>query len=407
MFARLLQLSWRNVWRNTRRTIITGLAVGFGLAALLFTESLMQGMTTYMIDATTDPWMGDAQIHRMGFLETRQLELTVNRSGEVMERLYSDSAVSGFTPRVLSPASISSARQLKPVTLAGVDRTTDPGVTMLMSAMDTGSYFTGDSMEIVIGRRLARDLEVELGDVLVITAAGADSGLSSSMFLLSGICDFGNEELDRFTAYIDIGAADRLLGLDGRIHEIALVLPDHASEGDTFTAMLDMYTEHGNIAEGWTELAPQVSSMLDMVDVSMVIMSAILFGLVVFGIVNSLFMSVYERMFELGIMKALGTRPVTVGTMVVMEAFWLGAVSTLIGLVLGGAVIWITSGSGIGFGEIEFSGLTFSRPIYPEISPARAWAYPVFTLLLVTLAGVFPGVHAARQNPAESMRRSL
>jgi len=407
MLARMLLLSWRNVWRNTRRTIITGLAVGFGLAALLFTESLMQGMATYMIDATTDPWMGDVQIHRRGFRDTRQLELTLNRSREIMEQLSSDSAVSGFTPRVLSPASISSARELKPVTLAGVDRTTDPRVTMLMSAIDTGSYFTGDSMEIVIGSRLAQDLEVELGDVLVITVAGADSGLSSSIFLLSGICDFGNEELDRFTAYINIGTADRLLGLDGGIHEIALVLPDPSAAGDTSLALLDGYTAWGNIAEGWTELAPQISSMLELVDVSMVIMSAILFGLVVFGIVNSLFMSVYERMFELGIMKALGTRPGTVGAMVVMEAFWLGTVSTVIGLVLGGAMIWMTSGQGIGFGEIEFSGLTFSRPIYPEISPARAWAYPAFTMLLVTLAGIFPGVHAARQNPAESMRRSL
>jgi ABC-type lipoprotein release transport system permease subunit len=312
-----------------------------------------------------------------------------------------------YTPRVLSTASLASARELKPVTLTGVDMSTDPAVTLLESAMETGSYFTGDSMEMVLGYRLASDLKVELGDVLVITAARTDSGLASSMFLLSGICNFCNDQLDRYSAFINIGSARDLLQLGEGFHEIAIVLPDADMVGDTSLALWERYTDRENIAEGWTELAPQISSMLDLVNVSMVIMSAILFGLVIFGIVNSLFMSVYERMFELGIMKAVGTRPGTIGYMVIMEAFWLGVISSAIGLAIGLLIIWITSGTGISFGEIEFSGITFSRPIFPVLSPGRAWAYPVFTLLLTTLAGIFPGIHAARQNPAESMRRSL
>lgn len=407
MFLRMLKFSWRNVWRNARRTVITGLAVGFGLASLLFTEGLMQGMTNHMVDATTDPWMGDVQIHREGFLDTRQLELTVNRPGEVMDSLSGDSLVRAFTPRILSPASLSSARELKPVTLIGVDGGSDPDVTMLRAAIDTGSYFSGDSMEIILGHRLAEELEVELGDVLVITAAGTDSGLASSMFMLSGICNFGSEQLDRYSAFVNIGTAGDLLDLGDDIHEIALVLPDPELARDTTLSLWDRYSTHGNSAMGWADLSPQISSMLDLVNISMLIMSAILFGLVIFGIVNSLFMSVYERMFELGIMKAVGTRPGTIGAMVVMEAFWLGLISTVIGLVLGILLIWITSGTGISFGEIEFSGITFSRPIYPDIDPGRAWMYPVFTILLVGLAGIFPGIHAARQNPAESMRRSL
>lgn len=367
----------------------------------------MQGMTNHMVDATTDPWMGDVQIHREGFLDTRQLELTVNRPGEVMDSLSGDSLVRAFTPRILSPASLSSARELKPVTLIGVDGGSDPDVTMLRAAIDTGSYFSGDSMEIILGHRLAEELEVELGDVLVITAAGTDSGLASSMFMLSGICNFGSEQLDRYSAFVNIGTAGDLLDLGDDIHEIALVLPDPELARDTTLSLWDRYSTHGNSAMGWADLSPQISSMLDLVNISMLIMSAILFGLVIFGIVNSLFMSVYERMFELGIMKAVGTRPGTIGAMVVMEAFWLGLISTVIGLVLGILLIWITSGTGISFGEIEFSGITFSRPIYPDIDPGRAWMYPVFTILLVGLAGIFPGIHAARQNPAESMRRSL
>jgi ABC-type lipoprotein release transport system permease subunit len=407
MFLRMLKFSWRNIWRNARRTVITSLAVGFGLASLLFTESLMQGMISHMIEATTDPWMGDVQVHREGFLDTRQLVLTINRPDTILSMLSRDTTVLAYTSRVLSPASLSSARELKPVTLTGVDHTTDPGVTMLQSSIDTGSYLSGDSMEIILGYKLAGDLRVGLGDVLVITAAGADSGLASSMYILSGICRFGSDVQDRYSAFVNIGSARSLLGLEERVHEIAMVLIDPAMAEDTSLALWDNCSAHGNIAQGWKELAPQISSMLSMVDVSMLIMSAILFGLVMFGIVNSMFMSVYERMFELGIMKAVGTRPGTIGTMVMMEAFWLGVISTVAGLTLGLLIIWIASGSGISFGDIEFSGVVFQRPIFPEITFGSAWIYPVFTLLLTTLAGIFPGIHAARQNPAESMRRSL
>lgn len=407
MFLRMLKFSWRNMWRNTRRTLITGLAVGVGLAALLFTESLMEGMTSHMVAATTEPWLGDAQIHREGFLDTRRLELVINRSDTLLEMLSRDSLVRAFTPRVISPATLSSAREMKPVTLAGVDGTTDPEVTMLESAIDTGGYLSGDSMEIVVGYRLAEDLRAELGDVLVMTAAGMDSGLASSMYLLSGICRFGSEKQDRYMAFVNIDSADQLLGMNGEVHEIAVSFPDPELASDTCLAFWDRYSSFGNVAESWLELSPQLTGMLDMVDMSMFIMSVILFGLVVFGIVNSLFMSVYERMFELGIMKAVGTRPGTMAAMVIMEAFWLGVISTAIGLALGLAAIWITSGTGISFGEIQFSGVVFDRPIFPEITFAGGWIYPAFTLLLTTVAGVFPGIHAARRDPAESMRRSL
>ncbi len=142
----MAKFSWRSIWRNKRRTIITCLAVGFGLAALLFSDGLMQGMAVYMVSGTTDPWMGDAQIHRDGYLDTRELELTINDPDSIVAMMAGDTSVTAYTERVLSSASLSSAREMKPVMLTGVDRLTDPRITMLQTAIDTGSYFTCDSM---------------------------------------------------------------------------------------------------------------------------------------------------------------------------------------------------------------------------------------------------------------------
>ncbi len=407
MFIRLVKFAWKIIWRNFRRTVITGLAVGLGLGSMMFTEALMQGMSTHMIQTTTESWMGDAQIHRDDFLDTRNINLTISRPDSMFSRLDSDSTVSFYSARLLSPVSVTSTTELKPVTLIGVDCRTDSNVTMLKAAVITGSYLSGDSTELIIGYKLADDLNAVLGDVIVITAAQADSGLSSSMFFVSGICRFGSDNLDRYSAFVNLTTAGVMLGIPGEIHEIAVRFPQAETGADASLEFRRRFSVFGNSALGWPELAPQVGSMLSMVDISMAIMAAILFGLVVFGIVNSLFMSVFERMYEFGVMKAVGTRTGTISIMVILEAFWIAVVSTVIGIAFGLLIIWITSRTGISFGEIEVSGIIFDKPIYPVLRLSRIWLYPLFTLFLTTAAGIYPGIHAGRLNPAEAMRKSL
>ncbi|MEN8209099.1 MAG: FtsX-like permease family protein [Candidatus Fermentibacteria bacterium] len=407
MFSRLLKFAWKVIWRNFRRTLITGIAVGLGLGAIMFTEALMQGMSTHMIQTTTESWMGDAQIHGNGFLDTRNINLVIKRPDSILSLLELDSSVSFYTPRILSPASATSATEMKPVTLIGVDMQTDPEVTMLKTAIDSGFYFSGDSTELIIGYKLAEDLDAGLGDVIVITAAQAGSGLSSSMFFVSGICRFGNDNLDRYSAFINISAAGAMLGIQGEIHEIAVRFPQVEMGADTSLGFWSRFSVFGNTALGWPELAPQIGSLLNMVNVSMAIMAAILFGLVVFGIVNSLFMSVFERMYEFGVMKAVGTRTGTITVMVILEAFWIAVISTVTGIAIGLLIIWITSKTGISFGDLEVSGVMIDRPIYPEMILSRIWIFPLFTLILTTAAGIYPGIHASRLNPAEAMRKSL
>ncbi len=407
MFIRLVKFAWKIICRNRRRTVITGLAVGLGLGSMIFTEALMQGMSAHMIDTTTESWMGDAQIHRNGFLDTRNINLIIKRPDSTLSMLELDSTVTSCTPRILSPASATSTTELKPVTLIGVDIETDPEVTMLEAAIDSGYYLSGDSTELIIGYKLALDLNAGLGDVIVITVAQAGSGLSSSMFFVSGICHFGNDNLDRYSAFVNLSAAGRMLGIQGEIHEIAVKFPQAEMGADTSLGFWNKFSVFGNTALGWPDLAPQIGSLLSMVDVSMSIMAAILFGLVVFGIVNSLFMSVYERMYEFGVMKAVGTRTGTITVMVILEAFWIAVISTVIGIAIGLLIIWITSKTGINFGDMEVSGVTINKPIFPVLTLGRVWIYPLSTLILTTAAGIYPGIHAGRLNPAEAMRKSL
>lgn len=393
--------------KNRRRTIITGIAIGVGLAAMMFSDALFTGMSILMVETTTDTWMGHAQIHREKFLETARISLTIENPAKTDSMLTTDTLVTASTGRLISPASLQSARELKPVTLMGVNSKTDSLVSMLKTATDTGNYLSGDSMEIIIGFKLAEDMDLALGDIAVITAAMADSGFSAQMFRVSGICKFGSDQYDRYTAFVNIESAGSLLSLTGEFHEIAIRFSDPASAINPDLPFWSRFSTGNNTVKGWPELAPQITSMIDMANVSLGIQAAILFGLVLFGIINSLFMSVYERMYEFGVMKAVGTSKKAVITMVLLEAFWLGVAGSVIGALIGLGVIEYFAEVGIRFGEVDFSGIMFDKPIYTVAKWSRIWIYPVSTLLFTTLAGIYPGIHAGNLNPSEAMRKSL
>ena len=393
--------------RNKRRTIITGIAIGAGLASLMFSDALFVGMNAHMIESTTRTWMGDAQIHRAGFRETARISYTIEDPVRIQSMLAADTLVVASTGRLISPASLQSAMEMKPVTLMGVNHLTESQISMLEVAIDTGSYLSGDSMEIIIGHKLADDMDIALGDIAVITAAMADSGFASRMFMVSGICKFGSDQYDRYTAYVNIESAESLLGLKDEFHEIAIRFPDPMIAMNPDLAFYSTFSPDSNRAEGWPTLAPQIASLLRMVNVSLTIMALILFGLVLFGIINSLFMSVYERMYEFGVMKAVGTSKFNITAMVLLEAFWLGIVGSLIGVILGFGLIEYYATVGINFGDITFSGVMFDKPLYTIVDWSRIWIYPTATLLFTTLAGLYPGIHAGNLNPSEAMRKSL
>lgn len=407
MVAKLFSIAWRSILRNKRRTAITGAAIGVGLAAMMFTDALYAGLIEYMVESSTETWMGHGQIHREGFEETARVSLTLNNPEGVIAELAGDSFVQAYTGRLISPASLESAWEMKPITLMGVDANTDFRVTSLENSIVQGQYLTGDSMEMIIGDKLAEDMQLEPGDIAVITAARADSGFAGAMFVVSGICRFGSDGLDRYTVFVNLPAAGNLLGLSGALHEIACVFPDPMAALSDSLSFPQQYSLNGNKASAWPVLEPQIYSMVEMVNVSLLVMSFILFGLVLFGIINTLFMSVYERLYEFGVMKAVGTRSSTVAVLVLLEAFWLGVVAVVIGFLLGYAVIHYFSGAGVNFGDFDFSGVMFDQPIYPVINWNTIFLYPVFTVLFTTIAGIYPGIHAGRLNPSKAMRKSL
>lgn len=409
MFLILAKLAWRNIFRNKRRTLIASIAIGIGLTALIFIDAFMIGMAETMIRTATASFLGDAQIHHEGFRDTQEVSLTIQALDKVTENLAKEDIVEHWTQRTLAFGMITSPASVSAINLVGVHPPTEKFLSLIDDAITDGVYFEGDnSRDIVIGAKLAEILEIGLGDRVVVTVAQTESGdLSQEMFRVSGIYRFVGEEMNSGMAFVRIEKAQEMLAIGNRAHEIAIKFTSLVYTQDPDLAFWKTYSEHGNEALSWTELMSQLTVVLEMTKYSKYIMGVILFGVVIFGIINTLFMSLYERMFEFGVLRAVGTRPFGMARIILFEAGALAIVSIGLGSVLGFLVTALLAHTGIDYTGIEMMGVTMQEFIYPVLEVQQFIIYPISVFVFTIIAGLYPAWHVAKMAPVDAMRRSF
>ena len=405
----LLRLAWRNIFRNTRRTVLAGLAIGIGLAALIFTDALIIGMKESMIRTATDTFLGHGQIHLEGFRSTFEVEKVVNNLDGLLSGLRREEGVSSFSVRTQAFGMITSPANVGSIMLYGIEPQFEKDVSKIDEAIMQGRYLdAGDGQGILIGTKLAETLEAGLRDRVVVTVAQAGTGeLAQEMFRVAGIFHFNIREMDGGVAFIPLRKSQELLGLGEGVHEIALHFRDIGLAGDRSLDFWSRYSQHGNEALGWKEIMPELDTAVQMTRFSTLMVALILFGVVALGIVNTLFMSLYERMFEFGVLRAVGTRPLRMALLILFEAGALAVLSMIIGIAIGFAVTYSFSLHGIDYVGIEFGGVTLRELICPVLHFGQFTVLPLYVFLFTLIAGIYPAVFAARLTPAKAMRRSF
>ena len=409
MWLILTKLAWKNIFRNKRRTIIASTAMGIGLAALIFVDAFWMGMEENMIKTATASFLGDAQIHREGFRDEREVSLTIQAFDELTTSLAEEPIVQYFTQRTLASGMITSPASVSAIDLVGVHPPTETFLSKIDDAITQGAYFEGNnSRDMVIGVKLAEILEVGLGHRVVVTVAQAESGeLSQEMFRVSGLYNFADEEMNRGMAFVRIEKAQQMLAIGNGVHEIALKFTSLAYAQDSELPFWDEYSRHGNKALSWIEILPQLKAILEMSQYSKYILGIVLFGVVVFGIINTLFMSLYERMFEFGVLRAVGTRPFRMAQVILFEAGALAIVSIGLGAVLGYIVTALFAHLGIDYTGIEMMGVTMQEFIHPILAVRQFILYPIWVFVFTIIAGLYPARYVAKMSPVDAMRRSF
>ncbi len=401
----ILKLGFRNLLRNKKRTILASMAIGMGLAAIIVADGFWKGMIVNMVDSVTKTYIGHGQVHHPKFMETFESQYYIKHSDQIIQSIKSNPDIKGYSQRALSIGMISSAEDSLNVNVMGIVPDSEKDMSLFSERLIKGAYLKNES-DILIGERLRKKLGVDLGDRIVVTVTNSKTGdIEQELFRLSGIFGIGSKDMDEGFILIHYEKLKRMIAINGP-QEIVFKFKD-LSLVDKNKDFFDTLNSEIVETKSWKQLVPQIVAAIEMSDTSIGIMAAILFSLVALGILNTMFMSLYERTYEFGVVRAIGTKNIQLIKIIVVEAFALAVFSVIIGFIIAaiaGGYMYIY---GLDYSGISFGEMTFTDKIHFVFDWSQVTIFPVALILFTVIISLYPAIHAIKTIPAEALHKSL
>jgi len=404
----VLRLAWRNLWRQPRRTWLTTGAMVFSNVLLVFMISLQFGMYGLMIDNTLKAFTGHMQVQARGYLDERRMRQTIADIGPLADSLRGELGTDEVAARATAFALASSKDRSYGIAVFGVEPQYEPRVSSIPGLVVEGRYLRGDdAADIVIGKLLARNLRVAIGDELTLLGSGRDGSFAAIVANVVGIFESGIAELDRTTAEVPLGLFQDVFYMEGSGHEIVVNATDLGAVPAMMRRVTDLLPKGQDlVVHDWDALQPGLKQAIQADISSAVFMYAVLVVLVAFSVLNTQLMSVLERTHEFGIVMALGLRAGRLGRLVLLETAIMGAIGLLLGALIGGLLTAWVGETGFTMPGMAEMGAKFNLPsrLHPHVTLASLLIGPAVVFLFSLLATLYPALRLHRLQPVEAMR---
>ncbi|NIO48041.1 MAG: FtsX-like permease family protein [Candidatus Aminicenantes bacterium] len=413
---KFIKLAWRNIWRNWRRTILTSLAVAFGMVSIIFTNSYIEGVSESVYRSLIETELGHVKIVSREFLRLERVmprEQLVYNAQSIENGISSLPGISNITERIKFRLILSSEDENEPALGVGINPEKEKNLFDLRQYLIQGSYFQDSSAEMLIGDGLAKKLEVGLGDELLAVTTDINYSTYALSFTVAGIFKTGFTFMDKNLIYIPIEKAQEMLDCDGAAHEILLLLEDAETATEISSEILTFLKESG-LEDTLTAVPWQDNFFLTYLPFATVAVGSILLIIMLIAalvILNTMLMAVVERTHEIGIIKSMGMRNGGIVALILVEATYIGLLGVFIGGLIGSGLSLLAQNTGLNFTrmmeKMEFEIAFFSPIIYPKFSLGILAGAAVFCLATTLFAAIYPARKASRMEPVEALRTSM
>ncbi|MBX9832094.1 MAG: ABC transporter permease [Burkholderiaceae bacterium] len=299
--------------------------------------------------------------------------------------------VAGVSPMVSGSGLALRGEASQAIALMGVDLDRYDRVVGLRSKVVSGTARLSPG-EAIVGRELASDLGVRVGDRLTVQTSSAGGAVSDSV-RVTALVDLGVKDLNRRTVIVPLRAAQSLLALPGGASQLDLTLKD---VWVAQTLARELQTQFPYKIESWQESNAQLVSALNAQSVSTSIIRGVVLAVVVLGIASVLVVSVVQKGREIGILRAMGATRGQVLRVFLVQGAVVGALGSVLGLLLAVALIWVFT---------HFVRGSDGMPLFSiTLAPAMALQIALIASVCGVLAAVAPARRAAALDPAQAIR---
>ena len=406
----ILKIAFRNIFRQRRRSAFTILTMVGGYVLFSLALSISEGTYGTVIEKFTKSYTGHLQVHRKGYLDKPSLYKSLDDYQSLSKEIKKIPDVKSWTPRIYSGALASLDKKTSMAKIIGISPESEAMTTSIRMKLREGEYLKESAevqKDVILGAGLAETLKLKLGNQIVLVGQGADGSISNDLFKVTGILRGDVFSKDRNYCYMDIKAAQQFLSMDTNFHEIAIVVDDYQNAEAASVTLANNLNKSGlgNMEVlPWQKVEKQFYNTMVFEKKGMRICLIVIVIIVAIGVLNTVLMTILERTMEYGVLRALGTRPMILFWMIVLETAGLAIISIIIGFLLSFALNYWVSIHGIDYpNPIDIGGFTITT-MYGLIYSGAFVGPAIVTFCTALLVSILPAIRAMKINPVEAMR---
>lgn len=401
-----IKMAWRNIWRNKRRTLITSASILFAVFFAILMRSIQLGTYDNMIKNVVQAYTGYIQIFDSRYQTDKSIEHSILLSEERLKNIESHEGILNALPRLESFALASTGNQTKGVMVVGTDPEKEAQLTGLSDKIIQGAYLTRGETGLLVTERLSRYLKAGVGDTIILISQGYHGASAADQFPVKGIVRFPSPDLDNKLIFMDLSVCQDFYSAPGMASSISIDLKSEKSMNQAVHRLQNQLGS-GYDVRSWRKILTRLVQQIEGDNIGGIIMLAILYMVVGFGVFGTVQMMTAERQKEFGVMVAIGMQKTRLAGILVMEMLMIGLVGALSGIVLSLPIVY-----GLHIHPIRLSGEmaeTIMAYGMEPIMPA-AWQAGFFfsqtgvVMLIVALAVFFPLLWVTRLRVSKALR---
>jgi ABC-type lipoprotein release transport system permease subunit len=399
----IITLAFRNLFRNVRRTVITATGVVAGVAIMIMGWALVGGLDENVIRAQEDAVTGHVLLRPADYPDdgfTFPIKEAKPLPASLRERLEGPE-IKAWTTRIWFMAKAINGPDAVRIKVIGYDPERDPEVFDRSHWTTTGAWPEAPG-QIAIGSGLKDLLDLDTGQQVLIEARTLPGAINALPFTITGIVQTNTTVVDGLGVWMPLETADQMVLMNRSRSHVAVRL-DNRSGADAAAQRLD--------GEDWRAVTAswEARDLLEINRFRRKALSVVVFVLMAIagaGIANTVIMAAYERVREIGTLRALGLSQGGIRSLFLLEGAALGVMAGLVGAALGCAVVLYFAEHGIDLGMAanKAGDVNMSTMLYMRLSVPSVYGSVGFGFAISVLASLYPAAHAAQLNPAEAVR---
>ncbi len=354
----LFKISFTNLTRRMYRSILVIVLIAIGVTGMMFMEGFYQGILSNMKgDFIRNS--GHIIVEHEKYKDSDLFEDRISQRSSFIGQLEALDNIAIVAPRLINEGLLATASSSRFVRITGIDKEKEKRFGELDNYVIQGHYdFGTKDKRVMVGAKLAEDLELKVGSKLVITTQDAFGEIASVGTRISAIIKTNNPLIDSLTIYMPMQKAEKLFGTPDAAISLAIKVKDDTQLlqiKDKIQTQLPKSIK----AYTWGEYFPMVAQIKTTYDAFGTVSYAIVFTIVAIGIFNIILISVLERLKEYGIMMAVGTPFRNIRFQIMLESLILSGAGALLGVIMGSVLLLYYSDVGITYGDAGKSLASF------------------------------------------------